>query len=89
MMTINMSQNPVMTINRVKYFIFIFKLDEGDKNKRDEDEIVDLTKYKGIYYNDDNKKFQDDETGAHFEYIDLCKRLDRVLYQRRKQDEKE
>ena len=85
MMTIKMSQNPVMIINKVNTFYFLsWKLDEGDKNKRDDDEIVDLTKYKGIYYNDDNKKFQDDETGAHFEYIDLCKRLDRVLYQRRK-----
>ncbi len=37
---------------------------------------MDLTKYKGIYFNDDNKKFQDDETGAHFEYYDLCKRIE-------------
>jgi hypothetical protein len=40
--------------------------------------MVDLTKYKGIYYNDDNKKFQDDETGAHFEFRDLCRRLDHI-----------
>jgi hypothetical protein len=44
--------------------------------------IVDLTKYKGIYYNDDNKKFQDEETGAHFEYNDLCRRLENAMLQR-------
>ena len=32
--------------------------------------------FKGIYYNEDpNRKYQDPETGCHFEYYDLCKRL--------------
>jgi hypothetical protein len=51
--------------------------------------IVDLTKYKGIYYNDDNKKFQDEETGAHFEFNDLCHRLQGVIVWRQKLEEKE
>jgi hypothetical protein len=41
--------------------------------------VVDLTKYKGIYFNDDNKKFQDEETGAHFEFADLCRRMQLIL----------
>ena len=48
---------------------------------------MDLTKYKGIYFNDDNKKFQDDETGAHFEYYDLCKRIEVAMRQRQKMEE--
>ncbi len=36
---------------------------------------IDLNNYKGIYFNDENKKYQDDETGAHFEYHDLCRRM--------------
>ena len=51
--------------------------------------MVDLTKYKGIYYNDDNKKYQDEETGAHFEYNDLKKRLEEVLRIRNQIDELE
>lgn len=49
--------------------------------------MVDLTKYKGIYYNDENKKFQDEDTGAHFEFCDLCKRLNLILSIRTKQEE--
>ncbi len=37
---------------------------------------LDFDNFKGIYFNDDpNRKYQDPETGCHFEYIDLCKRL--------------
>ena len=44
-------------------------------NESDGDEI-DFKNFKGIYFNDDpNKKYQDPETGCHFEYNDLCKRL--------------
>lgn len=36
----------------------------------------DLINYKGIYYNDDaGQKYTDPETGAHFEYKDMCRRL--------------
>jgi hypothetical protein len=46
-----------------------------NENESDGDEI-DFKNFKGIYFNDDpNKKYQDPETGCHFEYNDLCKRL--------------
>jgi hypothetical protein len=48
-----------------------------------------VNNYKGIYYGDDNKKYQDDDTGAHFEYQDICKRLGLVLQIRRRLDEKD
>ena len=43
----------------------------------------DLINYKGIYYNDDaGQKYTDPETGAHFEYKDMCKRLQRIQQKR-------
>jgi hypothetical protein len=46
-----------------------------NENESDGDEI-DFKNFKGIYFNDDpNKKYQDPDTGCHFEYNDLCKRL--------------
>ena len=57
--------------------------------QQDQQYVVDLTKYKGIYYNDDNKKFQDEETGAHFEYHDLCRRLVNLQKWRQKLEDKE
>ena len=42
-----------------------------------------LINYKGIYYNDDaGQKYTDPETGAHFEFRDMCKRLTRILQKR-------
>ena len=36
--------------------------------------------YKGIYFNDDpNSKFTCPETGAHFQFRDMCQRLQQVL----------
>ena len=35
--------------------------------------------YKGIYFGDDNQKYTDPETGAHFDFGDMCRRLNRVL----------
>ncbi len=51
--------------------------------------MVDLTKYKGIYFNDDNKKFQDEETGAHFEFNDLCRRIQPIQNLRFKIEQRE
>ena len=43
----------------------------------------DLINYKGIYFNDDaGQKFTDPETGAHFEFKDMCKRLNKVSQKR-------
>jgi transcription initiation factor IIE alpha subunit len=37
---------------------------------------LDFQNFKGIYFNEDpNRKYQCPETGAHFEYYDLCKRI--------------
>ena len=43
----------------------------------------DLINYKGIYSNDDaGQKYTDPETGAHFEFRDMCKRLTRIMQKR-------
>ena len=43
----------------------------------------ELINYKGIYYNDDTgEKFTDPDTGAHFEFKDMCMRLAKVLAKR-------
>ena len=43
-----------------------------------------LLNYKGIYFNDDpNSKFTDPVTGAHFEFKDMCARLNQVVKWRR------
>lgn len=50
---------------------------------------IDFKNFKGIYFNDDpNRKYQCPETGAHFEYYDLCKRMNK-LKELRKQIDKE
>ena len=44
-------------------------------NDSDIDEL-DFNNFKGIYFEEDpNRKYQDPDTGCHFEYYDLCKRL--------------
>ena len=47
---------------------------------------IDLSKYKGIYYGEDQKKYTDPVTGAHFEYNDFCRRLDNALRERIQRD---
>jgi hypothetical protein len=55
----------------------------------DVDDLGDFNNFKGIYFNDDpNRKYQCPETGAHFEYGDLCKRMIK-LRALRKQIDKE
>lgn len=57
--------------------------------KKDHDsdiDDIDYQNFKGIYYGDDNKKYQDPVTGAHFEYYDLCKRLSRLKEKRKTYD---
>ena len=41
-----------------------------------------MNNYKGIYFEDDNEKFQCPETGAHFKYDDLCRRMERIRIKR-------
>jgi hypothetical protein len=50
----------------------------GDLDKDNESDIdnIDFANFKGIYIDEDpNRKFQDPDTGCHFEYYDLCKRM--------------
>ena len=39
---------------------------------------IDYGNFKGIYEGEQKEKFIDPETGAHFEYYDLCKRMSRL-----------
>ena len=49
----------------------------------DNAEGEDLINYKGIYFGDDQgQKYTDPVTGAHFEYKDMCRRLQRAIQQR-------
>ncbi len=47
------------------------------KGGYDEDlDDIDFNNYRGIYFDDDpGRKLQDPNTGAHFEFKDMCKRL--------------
>ena len=58
-----------------------------EKADSDVDEL-DFDNFKGIYFDEDpNRKYQDPDTGCHFEYYDLCKRLAKLKQLRRKLDE--
>lgn len=51
-----------------------------------EEKDQDLANYKGIYFGDDTKKYEDPETGAHFEFNDMVGRLTQLKELRRKID---
>jgi hypothetical protein len=45
-------------------------------NRDSDDEVdIDATNYKGLYAGEAKEKFIDPDTGAHFEYDDLYKRI--------------
>lgn len=51
---------------------------EEDEYDEDLDDI-DFGNYKGIFYEDDpTTKYQDPDTGAHFDFEDICSRLSKV-----------
>lgn len=52
----------------------------NEKNDSDDDlDPIDFNNYKGMFFNDEpGQKFQDPETGAHFEYKDMCKRINKL-----------
>ena len=62
---------------------------EGGADDRDSDiDDLDFNNFKGIYFDEDpNRKYQDPDTGCHFEYYDLCKRLAKLKQLRKKLDE--
>lgn len=58
-----------------------------NKSNREEN-IKDLVNFKGIYFGDENEKFQDPLTGAHFQYDDICMRLLKAKKERSKAEMK-
>lgn len=59
---------------------------EGDK-KQDKQDVNDLINYKGIYFDDDTgQKYTCPETGAHFEYLDMYRRLKKIASIRSKEE---
>jgi len=44
--------------------------------------MVDLNNYKGIYFDDENEKYQCPTTGAHFKFEDLCARMEHIRVKR-------
>ena len=64
---------------------------EGGAVEKDNDsdiDNIDFNNFKGIYIDEDpNRKYQDPDTGCHFEYYDLCKRMAKLKQLRKKLDE--
>jgi hypothetical protein len=78
--------NDVLDFDESEYNI----KDEGAGGlQRDEDvDNVDLKNYKGIYANEENnQKYQCPQTGAHFEFNDICRRLNKVMERRKAYEE--
>ena len=64
---------------------------EGGGKAKDEDSDIDnldFDNFKGIYFDEDpNRKYQDPDTGCHFELNDLIKRLKKLKALRKRLDE--
>lgn len=61
-----------------------------DKKTDNKNAVQDLINYKGIYFEDDTgQKYTCPETGAHFEYLDMYRRLKKVASMRNKEDKEE
>lgn len=83
-------------LNAALALAYQMEADEDDQDDEDDEEEehadsdiddIDFQNFKGIYFNDDpNRKYQDPDTGAHFEYYDLCKRLSKLKEKRKKLD---
>ena len=57
------------------------------EKKKEGDDVNDLINYKGIYFDDDSgQKYQCPETGSHFEYLDMYRRLKKIASQRHKSE---
>jgi len=53
--------------------------EENQSNYAEGLDCIDLQNYKGMFYNEDTDlKYQDQITGAHFEYKDMCRRLNKL-----------
>jgi len=42
---------------------------------------INMDNYKGFFYDNVSKRYQDEVTGAHFEYFDMCLNLKRLKKQ--------
>lgn len=62
--------------NEIEAFDLNGLKDNKGKEKDEDLDDINFDNYKGIYANEENgQKYQCPETGAHFEYKDLCKRI--------------
>ena len=60
-----------------------------DSSDSEDNGKAGLMNYKGIYFNDDpNNKYTCPVTGAHFEFNDMCDRLNLILKLRRAHEQK-
>lgn len=51
----------------------------GEEKAKEKSDVNDLINYKGIYFEDDSgQKYTCPETGAHFEYLDMYRRLKKI-----------
>ena len=48
---------------------------QNEQNDQSDQQADDLINYKGIYFDDNNEKYIDDSTGAHFRYDEIYQRL--------------
>lgn len=56
----------------------------------DDIDNVDYANYKGIYAEEDTEqKYTCPVTGAHFEFNDLCRRMNKILLMRKRMEEQE
>ena len=59
-------------------------------DEHDDIDNVDFANYKGIYAEDDaDQKYTCPITGAHFEFNDVCRRLNKVMVGRKRMEEQE
>lgn len=56
----------------------------------DSEEIIeDAHNYKGMYFEDNEEKYQDPVTGAHFEFKDISNKLEWIRQERCKSESRE
>jgi hypothetical protein len=61
--------------------------DYTESETNDDLDDIDFENYKGIFFQDEpGKKYQDEETGAHFEYEDMCKRMLEIANARKQRE---
>lgn len=66
--------------DKIKYSLLINNKYNAKIMDHSEDlDNIDFQNYKGIFYNEgQGQNYEDPETGAHFEYYDMCERLQMI-----------